>query len=78
MSPQIVNALELIMLMVSIVSRYAATCIIVFFLIQSDISNGWKVLLILLSVLFGFELHLKYKNPNAKTKDENDGGLVQH
>lgn len=64
MSPQTVNALELVMIMVWTVGRLIATCFIVWFLCRSDILGGFKVFLIALTVIVGLTYSTKYKNPN--------------
>lgn len=64
MSPQTVNALELVMIMVYTAGRLIATCFIVWFLCQSDIQGGFKVFLIALTVIVGLTFKTTYKNPN--------------
>lgn len=64
MSEQIVNAMEIFMMGVLVVTRIAGTCAIVWMLIEStSISEGWKVFLIAALVL-GLAFNLHYDNPN--------------
>ena len=76
MNPQVINALEIVMVIVYTTMRLLATAAVIYFLCCADITNGWKVFLIALTVLIGFGFNLKYKNPNEqcdecvfKTKD---------
>ena len=64
MDSQTVNALELVMIMVYTVGRLVATCLIIWFLCQSDIEGGWRVFLIALTVIVGLTFRTTYKNPN--------------
>lgn len=65
MNAQFVNALELFMMGVLIVTRIAGTCAIVWMLIEArGIGEGWKVFLIAVALVLGLGFHLYYDNPN--------------
>lgn len=66
MNAQMVNALELVTLMIYVAIRLSASAAVVYFLRNADITNGWKVFLIALAIIIGFGFNLKYKNPNAQ------------
>ena len=65
MSPQTVNAMEIVMLVLFIVLRVSGTCFIVWVLATSNITVGYKTFLIALALLVGIGFTLKYQNPNA-------------
>ena len=65
MSEQIVNAMEIFMMGVLVVTRIAGTCAIVWMLIEAtSISEGWKVFLIAAALVLGLAFNLHYDNPN--------------
>ena len=66
MNPQTINALEIVMVIVYTAMRFLATAAVIYFLCRADITNGWKVFLIALTILIGLGINLKYKNPNAQ------------
>lgn len=66
MNEQTVNALEILMITTLIFFRVAGTCAIVWLIVGAEITNGWKVFLIALSIVVGLSSSLKYQNPNAK------------
>lgn len=65
MSSQVVNVLELVMLMTYVVARIAGTTGIVWITATSDISSGWKVFIIVLTVIIGLGFNVRYQNPNS-------------
>ena len=66
MSPQFINALELLMIMLYVVSRIIGTVAIIYLLIQSRISIGWQTFLILTTIVIGLGFNVHYENPNSK------------
>lgn len=66
MNAQIVNALELITMIIYVAMRLSSSAAVVYFLCNADITNGWKVFLIALAIIIGFGFNFKYKNPNAQ------------
>ena len=69
MNPQIVNALELVALIIFVLARVAGTCLIVSLLVDADVGEGWKVFLITLALIIGLGFGIKYDNPNNQNKD---------
>lgn len=65
MSPQTINAMEIVMLTIFVVLRIAGTCFIVWALATSDITVGYKTLLIALALAIGLCFSISYQNPNA-------------
>ena len=65
MNPHVVNELELIMLMIYVVARIAGTFGIIWIIAASSISNGWKVVIIVLTVIIGLGFTVRYHNPNS-------------
>ena len=68
MNPQITNILELIMLMVITLGRYASGVYIAYLLIPSSLPNGWKIFLLLVLFLIVYGVNIEYSNPNKPTK----------
>ena len=66
MSETITAILEIVVLAAYVLGRLAATAAIVWFLIHSDITNGWKVFLLALTIAVGLGFSVKYQNPFAK------------
>lgn len=64
MNPQTVNAMELVMLSLFVVGRIVGTCFIVWALAASNITIGYKTLLIALAIAIGMGFGIKYHNPN--------------
>ena len=64
MNSDMVNALELVMIIVYSLARFSASVAIVWLVVQSNISTGWQVFLIALVVLGGLGTDLHYHNPN--------------
>ncbi|QTI81468.1 hypothetical protein IAI58_19185 (plasmid) [Roseomonas marmotae] len=64
MNSDMVNALELVMIIVFVVARFAATVAVVWLVLKSSISPGWQVFLVALTIIFGIGVGLKYDNPN--------------
>jgi len=66
MNSDMVNALELVMIIVYSLARFSASVAIVWLVVQSNISTGWQVFLIALVILGGLGTDLHYHNPNEK------------
>lgn len=66
MSEDITAILEIVVLAAYVLGRLAATAAIVWFLIHSDITNGWKVFLLSLTIAVGLGFSVKYHNPYDK------------
>ena len=66
MGESITAILEVVMLAACTLGRLAATAAIVWFLIHSGITNGWKVFLLVLTIAIGLGFSVKYHNPYAK------------
>lgn len=63
MSKSITAILEIVMLSACVLGRLAATAAIVWLLIRADLTNGWKVFLLALTIAFGLGFSVKYHNP---------------
>lgn len=66
MSKSITAILEIVMLSACVLGRLAATAAIVWLLIRADLTNGWKVFLLALTIAFGLGFSVKYHNPYDK------------
>jgi len=66
MSESITAILEIVMLAACVLGRLAATAAIIWLLIHADLTNGWKVFLLALTIAFGLGFSVKYHNPYAK------------
>lgn len=66
MGESITAILEIVMLALYVIGRLAATGAICWLLIHSDITNGWKVFLLVLTIAIGLGFSIKYHNPYAK------------
>lgn len=64
MNPQIVNALELVALILFVLAKVGGTCLIVSLLVDAPVSNGFKVFLIAIAIAVGLGFGIKYDNPN--------------
>lgn len=64
MTTQTINALEILMIVIYVVARLLVSASVIYFLCLSDITNGWKVFLIALTIIIGLGFNMKYKNPN--------------
>lgn len=65
MNPQTINAMEIVMLTIFVVLRIAGTSFIVWTLAASNISVGYKTILITIALIVGLGVSFKYQNPNA-------------
>lgn len=58
--------LEIVMLVAYVLGRLTATAAIVWLLIHADLTNGWKVFLLALTIAVGLGFSVKYHNPYDK------------
>lgn len=65
MSPQVTNVLEIVMVIIIVAIRTAGTSFIVWTLAASNISVGYKTILITIALIVGLGVSFKYQNPNA-------------
>ena len=68
MGKSITAILEIVMIVIIVTGRLAATYFISCLLISSTISTGWKVFLLALTILVGLGYSFKYQNPYAEQK----------
>ena len=68
MGKSITAILEIVMIVILVIGRLLATGFISWTLIHSDISTGWKVFLLALTILVGLGYSFKYQNPYAEQK----------
>ncbi len=67
MGESITAILEIVMIVIIVIGRLTATGFISWLLINSDISTGWKVFLLALTILIGLGYSFRYHNPYDKT-----------
>lgn len=63
MGEAITAVLELVVVALYVLGRLAATVAICWVLMRSEISQGWKVFLLILAILMGLGFSLRYHNP---------------
>lgn len=67
----LIAALEIFLIIACSALRLACICYIVYELCDSDISQGWKVVLLIITILCGLTFDISYKNDSSATDKEN-------
>lgn len=64
MSKEFLSFIELAVIFLCTTGRLIATASIVWILVHADITNGWKVFLLALTIVIGLSFSVKYHNPD--------------